>query len=120
MAKIYKPGFNYYKSEILKQEVALNKKTCWAYCEDGVRYNPQELMLFYEANCEVDVGTHLVKKVFAGEVIRIERNIRGDGQTKQIESGTTNSNPDNPDSGKEIPDTNENGAGSKDGELDIY
>jgi hypothetical protein len=120
MAKVYKPGFNYYKSNILKQEIAMNKNTGWVYCEDGVRYSPQEMLLFYEANCEVDIGTHLVKKVFSGEVVRIERSIRGDNQAKQIESGTSNSKPDNSSAGKEIPGTNGNGAGSKDGELDIY
>jgi hypothetical protein len=120
VAKVYKPGFNYYKSKILKQEVAMNKKTGWVYCEDGVRYSPQEILLSYEGNCEVDIGTHLVKKVFAGEIVRIERNIPGNDQAKQIESGTTNSSPDNSSTGKEIPGTNGNGTGSKDGELDIY
>jgi hypothetical protein len=120
MTKVYKPGFNYYKSKILKQEVAINKKTGWVYCEDGVRYSPREILLFYEGNCEVDIGTHLVKKVFAGEVVRVERNIRGDGQAKQIEGGTTNSAPDNTNPGKEIPDTDGNGTGSGSGELDIY
>jgi hypothetical protein len=120
MAKEYKPGFNYYKSNILKQEIAMNKNTGWVYCEDGVRYSPQELLLFCEAGCEIDIGTHLVKRVFAGEVIKIERNIRGDNQAKQIEGGTTNGKPDNSTSGKEIPDTNGDGTGSKDGELDIY
>jgi hypothetical protein len=120
VAKVYKPGFDYYKSEILKQEVAINKKTGRVYCEDGVRYGPQEILLFYEGNCEVDIGAHLVKKVFDGEVVRIERSIRGDGQAKQIEGGATNSAPDNSSAGKEIPDTNGNGAGSKDGELDLY
>jgi hypothetical protein len=76
--------------------------------------------LFYEGNCEVDIDTHLVKKVFAGEVVRIERNIRGNGLAKQIESGTTNSAPDNSNPGKKILDTNGTGAGGEGGELDIY
>jgi hypothetical protein len=120
MAKVYKPGFNYYKSNILKQEIAMNKNTGWVYCEDGVRYSPQELLLFYEADCEVDIGTHLVKKVFSGEVVRIERSIRGDGQAKQIESGTTNGKPDNSTPGKEIPGANGVSAADGNGELDIY
>jgi hypothetical protein len=98
----------------------MNMKTGWVYCEDGVRYSPQEILLFYEADREVDVGTQLVKKVFGGEVVRIERNIRGDGQAKQIESGTTNSTPDNSSTSEKVPGTNGNGAGGGNGELDIY
>ena len=73
MAKTYKPGFFYINSAILKQEVAMNIKTCRVYCKDGVRYSPQEILLFYEAGAEIDVGTHLVKKVFGGEVVKVEQ-----------------------------------------------
>jgi hypothetical protein len=82
MAKTYKPGFFYFKSAILKQEVAMNIKTCRVYCEDGVQYSPQEILLFYEADIKCDVGVHLVKKVFGGEVIKVERNAERNSQTK--------------------------------------
>jgi hypothetical protein len=120
MAKTYKPGFSYIKSAILKQEVAMDIKTGRVYCEDGARYSPREILLFYEADTEIDVGTHVVKKAFGGEVIKIERNIHGNGQTKQIEGGTGNGSPDNSDTHKEIQGTNRNGAGAGNGELDIY
>jgi hypothetical protein len=120
MAKVYKPGFFYIKSAILKQEVAMNIKTCLVYCEDGVQYSPQEILLFYEADAEIDLGAHLVKKVFGGEVVKVKRNILGNGQAKQIESGTGNGSPDNSNPSEKIPDVSGNSAESKGGEFDIY
>jgi hypothetical protein len=43
MAKEYKPGFVYIYSELLKQEVAMNKKTGKVYCEDKTVYGPEEM-----------------------------------------------------------------------------
>jgi hypothetical protein len=120
MAKTYKPGFFYINSAILKQEVAMNVKTCRVYCEDGVLYSPQEILLFHEADTEIDVATHLVKKVFGGEVVKVERNIHGNGQAIQIESGKGNGSLDNSNSGEKIPDAVGSGTESKNGELDIY
>jgi hypothetical protein len=120
MAKEYKPGFVYIKSEILKQEIAMSIKTGRVYCEDKVRYSPQEIDLFRNADAEIDLFTHLVKKVFEGEVVKVERDIRGNGQAKPTESGAGNNTSDNTSSGKEIPDANGNGAGGGDRELDIY
>ena len=120
MAKTYKPGFFYINSAILKQEVAMNVKTCRVYCEDGVQYSPREILLFYEADCEIDVGIHLVKKVFGGEVVKVERNIRGNGQAKQIESGKGNADDNNGNPGEKMAGTNGNGEAKGNGELDIY
>jgi hypothetical protein len=120
MAKTYKPGFFYIKSEILKQEVAMNIKTSRVYCEDGVQYSPQELLLFYEANTQIDVGAHLVKSVFGGEVIKVERNVYGNGQAKPVESGRGNGPPDNSNPGEKIPETAGNSQAMRPGEPDIY
>jgi hypothetical protein len=120
MAKTYKPGFFYLKSAILKQEVAMDIKTCRIYCEDGVQYSPREILLFYDADIEIDVGTHLVKKVFDGEVIKIERNVCGNGQTKPVESGEGNATNNNASPGEKMADTNGNGKAQGNGELDIY
>ncbi|MDR2097677.1 MAG: hypothetical protein LBP37_04075 [Spirochaetaceae bacterium] len=98
----------------------MNKKNGQVYCEDGVQYSPQEIILLYDTNTEIDIGVHLVKKIFAGEVIKVERDIQGDSQAKQIESGTSNSTPGDTNPGEKIPDTNGNGAGRRSGELDIY
>jgi hypothetical protein len=108
------------KTEILKQEIAFNKKTGRVYCEDGAKYSPHEILLFYEAGASIDVGVHVVKHVFSGEVIKVERNLCGNGQTKQIESGTGNGLPDNTNPGEKIPGANGVGAKNEGGELDIY
>lgn len=120
MAKTYKPGFVYYKSEILKQEIAMNKKTGWVYCEDRAQYSPHEILLLYEADVEIDVGTHIVKRVFQGEVIKVERNVGTNGQAKQIESGGGADTPSNTNPGEKIQGANGVGAGGANGELDIY
>jgi hypothetical protein len=120
MAKTYKPGFFYINSAILKHEVAMNVKTCRVYCEDGIQYSPQEILLFYEAGAEIDVGVHLVKKVFGGEVIKVERNVYGNGEAKQIESRPGNATNDNGNLGKEMADTHGNGKDKGHGERDLY
>jgi hypothetical protein len=120
MAKTYKPGFLYLKSGNLKQEIAMNRKTGWVYCEDGAQYSPQEMLLFYEAGSEIDAGVHIVRKVFNGEVIKIERNVGTNGQAKQIESGGGTDTPNNKSSGEKIQGDNEAGTANASGELDIY
>jgi hypothetical protein len=120
MAKTYKPGFLYFNSENIKQEIAMNKKTGRVYCEDGAQYGPQEMLLFYEAGIEIDVVTHVVKRVFKGEVIKIERNMGTNDQAKQIESGGGADTSGNSNPGEKIPGANGNGAGGTSGEPDIY
>jgi hypothetical protein len=120
MAKTYKPGFIYIKSEILKQEIAMNIKTGRVYCEDGAQYNPGEILLFYEADVKIDVGTHVLKMIFEGEVIKIARNVGTNGQTKPVEIGSGASTPNSSNPGKKIPGTNGNGSPETNGELDIY
>jgi hypothetical protein len=119
--KEHQPGFIYIKSETLNQEIALSEKSGWVFCEDGTKYSPSEIKILDAGGYgAITLGVHNVKKVFGGEVVKLERNIQGDGQTKPVESGTGNSIPDNTNPGKEIPNTNGNGPGSKSGELVIY
>jgi hypothetical protein len=120
MAKTYKPGFLYFKSGNIKQEIAMNEKTGRVYCEDGAQYSPQEILLFYEAGVEIDAVTHVVKRVFNGEVVRVERNVGTNGRAKQIEGGTGNANNNNASPGEKVADTNGNGKAQGNGELDIY
>jgi hypothetical protein len=63
---------------------------------------------------------HVVKRVFSGEVIKIERNVGTNGQAKQIESGGGADTPDNTNPGEKMADTNRNGKTQGNGELDIY
>jgi hypothetical protein len=120
MAKTYKPGFIYMKSNPLKQEIAMNIKNGRVYCEDGAQYSPQEILLFYEAGVEIDAVTHVVKRIFNGEVVKIERKMGTNDQTKPVEigSGAGATNGSNP--GEKIQGANGNGSPGTNGELDIY
>jgi hypothetical protein len=46
MAKVYKPGFNYYKSEFLKQEVAMNKKSAGVIVKTASATAPKKSCCF--------------------------------------------------------------------------
>jgi hypothetical protein len=119
--KEHQPGFIYIKSETLNQEIALSEKSGWVFCEDGTKYSPGEIKtLDAGGNGVITLGVHNVKKVFGGEVIKIERDIRGNGQAKPVESGTGNSIPDNTNPGTKIPETTGNSPAVRPGELDIY
>jgi hypothetical protein len=120
MAKEYKPGFVYMKSKPLKQEVAMSTKTGWVYCEDGALYSPREILLFYEAGVEIDAVTHVVKRIFNGEVVKIERKEGTNGQAKPVEIGSGASTPNSSNPGKKIQGANETGAAGTNGELGIY
>jgi hypothetical protein len=69
---------------------------------------------------EIDAGTHVVKRVFNGEVIKIERKVGTNGRAKQVESGSGADTPDNTNPGEKIPGINGDGAADSSGELDIY
>ena len=73
MPKEFKPGFIYIKSEILKQEVALSEKTGWVYCEDGVKYSPQEIDILAEAGAVINLETHKVKKEIGRDIVDIKQ-----------------------------------------------
>jgi hypothetical protein len=117
VAKEYKPGFTYIKSEILQQEVAFSEKTGWLYCEDGVKYSPNELLIIAEAGMVLDVLTHMVKKIIGGEVVKVERPAdKGkpvEGAGGGVEPNTTNTN-------AEIPGAHGVSTQNGDGELDIF
>jgi hypothetical protein len=126
MAKEYKTGFLYIYSDVLKQEVAWSKKTGKVFCEDKVygtekhvEYSQQEIQIFQEAGMQVDIATHTVKKVFGGEVIRIERAGTDNSGKRPAGAGPENS-PDHPHSGAALEGTSGNHQAGREGELDIY
>jgi hypothetical protein len=115
------PGFIYMKSEALEQEIAFSEKSGWVFCEDGIRYSPGEIKIMKDGGQDIiTLGVHNVKKVFNGEVVKVERNIRGNGQAKSIESGTGNGIHDTTNPGEKISDANRAGQGCGGGELDIF
>jgi hypothetical protein len=126
MAKEYKPGFLYIYSDVLKQEVAWSKKTGKAFCEDKVygtekhvEYKWSEIQMMDEAGLQIDPATHTVKKVFGGEVIRIER--AGTDNPGKHPAGTGPENtPDHPHPGAALEGASGNRQAGRDGELGIY
>lgn len=115
MAKVYKPDFIYIKSDLLKQEVAVSKKTGWVHCEDGVKYSPQEMEIIRQAGGVLDAATHMVKKTLGGEVVKVERS----GNTEsERERGT--SPIDDKNTAAQVQRVNGNGEKNGQGELEIY
>jgi hypothetical protein len=81
------PGFIYIKSETLNQEIAWSEKSGWVFCEDGTRYSPGEIkVLDAGGHGAITLGVHNVKKVFGGEVVKVERDIRGDGKQNRLKA----------------------------------
>jgi hypothetical protein len=68
-----KPGFAYIYTDVLKQEIAMSEKTGLVYCKDKVQYSPQEIAIMIAAGIKIDLSIHLVKKVFEGEVVKVEQ-----------------------------------------------
>lgn len=64
-----KPGFTYFYSETLQQEIAVSIKSGRVYCSDGVQYSPEELKEIQKTYGELPLQVHIVKKHFGGEII---------------------------------------------------
>jgi hypothetical protein len=117
--RVRKPGFVYIYSEALKQEIAMSEKTGRVYCEDKVQYSPQEIAIMNAAGVEIDLNTHLVKKVFEGEVVKVE-GLGTKSQGKSDESGCGNGASDNSSAVETAPSANGISAADGNGELGIY
>ena len=63
------PDWFYKYSENLKQNIALNKKTGWAYCEDGTKYSPEENAILKSTGQPIPLQVHIVKKMFDGVLV---------------------------------------------------
>jgi hypothetical protein len=74
MAKPPQPGYIYMDSAIIGQRIAFHKSSGWVFCQDTypdgklVSYSPAEIEILKKAG-NVDLMTHLVKKIFSGEVV---------------------------------------------------
>jgi hypothetical protein len=69
MPKEFKPGWEYIYTDVLKQEIAVSKKTGKVYCEDGVIYSPEEIKIMDSVKQPIAPGVHHVKKIFEGEIV---------------------------------------------------
>ena len=73
MSITQKEGFIYIQCDSLKQIIALSQKSGILYCEDKTQYSSAELQLLDDdLGKELPLSVHLVKKVFKGEIIKIE------------------------------------------------
>ncbi|GHU75327.1 hypothetical protein FACS189461_1370 [Spirochaetia bacterium] len=70
MPKEFKPGWKYIYSETLGQEIALHLETGRVYCEDGVQYKPEEIVIMEKSKAEITPGLHRVKALFEGTIVR--------------------------------------------------
>jgi hypothetical protein len=118
VAKVYKPDFIYIKSDHLKQEVAISKKTGWVYCEDGVKYSPQEMAIIEKAGSYIDAGIHAIKKIIGGEIVEVKDVRRS--TDKPVESGQRASAIENTDTNKKVQGAHGACAENREGELEIY
>lgn len=66
------PNWFYKYSENLKQNIALNKKTGWVYCEDGTKYSPEENAILKSTGQPIPLQVHVVKKMFDGVLVSAE------------------------------------------------
>jgi hypothetical protein len=114
---IYKPGFIYMRSASLGQMIAYGKKSGCVFCEDKTSYSAKEIQLFCEAGMEVDMATHIVKKIFNGEVVQIERDFERNAEAERIEGSEAGGAAIHPVAGGSLSATT---GESADGELGIY
>jgi hypothetical protein len=120
MPKVRKPGWQYIYSDELKEEIALNEKTGWVFCEDGVRYSPKEIELMRSKNMAISRAAHLVKKQFGGEIV--DGTVGRDCEGKQAEAGSGNDRDKNKDTAPAVSThkAGVQGANAGDGDLDIF
>jgi hypothetical protein len=120
MEKKQNPNFVYWYSEILKQEIAMSKKTGDVTCADGVKYSRAEMEVMTSGGAQVGLAEHRIKKIFGGEIVGFERRSGTVSQGKPAApAGAENSgNVKNP--GVEMAGPSKNGSGNESGELDIF
>ena len=87
-----KPGFTYFWSETLGQEIAMNDKTGKVYCEDGTIYSAEEIKVIQQHHGELPLCIHLIKNKFKGEIIDDRK---GNSGTERKNKTCTNQ-PNNP------------------------
>jgi hypothetical protein len=123
MAKEYKPGFIYIRSDLLKQEIAMSEKTGIVFCEDfgpdgqHVQYSPKEIEILARDGGVLSPQVHAVKRILGGEVV--ERT-GADNAGKRPAGESAESIDDASSLGGKVAGAAKNGAGNENGELDIY
>jgi hypothetical protein len=69
------PNFMYIYSSVLKQKIAFSNKTMTTWCQDGVKYSEEEIVIISEICDILPIKIHVVKKVFKNsEVVRYQGN----------------------------------------------
>ena len=67
-----KPGFTYFYSEVLQQEIAISNKTGKVFCSDGVQYTPEEIVQLQKTYGDFSPQVHKIKQIFGGTIINVE------------------------------------------------
>lgn len=101
MPKVFKPGWTYIYSETLKQEIALNEKTGWIYCQDGTKYSPEEIKEIKKHYGTLPLQVHILKQKFGGVII----NDRGTDTNQPAESSYAESGNQPSGSSSSVPRT---------------
>jgi hypothetical protein len=118
-------NFLYMYSEILEQEIALSKKSGWAYSTDKgpdgklVSYSPAEIQIIAGGGGTLSPQVHRIKKLFGGEVIANDRTGTMDGG-KPKAGNESISTAHVFDTGNKIPDASGSGPEGGIGDYDIY
>jgi hypothetical protein len=115
-----KPGFAYFHSEMLEEDLALSNKTGTLYCQGGVKYTAAELEILNEAAGKLPLSVHLIKKVFKeSEVIEYAENRTNTGGAESKDGSGKNENIAGSSVDK-VEGVIGNGARNEDFALEIY
>jgi len=68
-----KPGFTYFFSNAIKQNIAISQKTGTVYCEDGTQYSASEMNEIQKIYGELPLQVHIIKKNFGGTIISTQQ-----------------------------------------------
>jgi hypothetical protein len=116
----FKPGFIYMRSASIGQMIAYSKKTGCVICEDQTVYSPAELQLLFDTGTEADSATHLVKKIFKGEVVRVEKDMGRNNEAERIEGIEPESGVHRPYPAGNLPPSAGKSEGGGNGEPDLF
>ena len=109
------PNWTYMYSEILKQEIAINKSG-WVFTKDDCKYSPQECSVLYNENLNI-LTIHIVKKVFGGGIVNVRSKNTG---RKPEESGPGKSRDKNTDNSEAIQGDNTSLPANRNEQLNIF
>jgi hypothetical protein len=73
----HRPGYTYYFSAILNQQIARHERSGRVYCQERnpsgelIYYTKDEIDLLHSKGEKIDMAAHTVKKVFEGVIVDV-------------------------------------------------